>query len=99
MTPVKETLIAARAKIADPKHWTQNYLAHDISGRPISPYSPNAVCWCALGAIESVSRGRIGPAVMTLSSVIEGPVSQFNDTHTHAEILAAFDRAIEGATQ
>jgi len=36
--------------IADPKKWIKGTLARDANGRPISPYSKEAVCFCIHGA-------------------------------------------------
>jgi hypothetical protein len=102
-------LKGARALITEPSAWSQIYLARGADGNPTEPTSPNARCFCALGAIEclklidgSYGSGSYASAVGALREAI-GPclsVSVFNDTHTHAEVLAAFDRAIarlEGA--
>jgi hypothetical protein len=50
----KEILIAARAILADPAHWTKNTFARDRNNEPIDPTSPDAVCFCAVGAIKKV---------------------------------------------
>lgn len=53
-----ETLAEARAALKQAacllreKGWTQNEYARDGEGRPCDPNSPEAVCFCALGAIR-----------------------------------------------
>lgn len=94
----KEILIAARAKIERPETWTQGTFSRNSRGEDISsPKSKNAVCWCSLGAIiaEAPSYDDELYAAKILSLVINNhSIAQFNDSSTHTEVLAAFDRAI-----
>lgn len=46
-------LQAARERISDPAQWTQEALARDRSGTPVSVSAKNAVCWCAIGAANA----------------------------------------------
>ena len=103
MTPL-ETLKAARDLISDPARWTQGCAARNVNGEPVDLMDNTAVCWCALGAISITDLMRgigISDASKALRRVTPfGLVGQFNDTHTHAEVLALFDAAIaelEGA--
>lgn len=48
-----EILKAARAKIADPRHWVQNISAVDADGLEVDASSKSACAWCAIGALES----------------------------------------------
>lgn len=50
---VIELLKSGRDRIADPKNWTKGYYARDAGGNPIGEDSPEAVCWCAAGALQS----------------------------------------------
>jgi hypothetical protein len=52
---VAETLIAARALIADPVHWTQEVHARDKHGMPVLPTDPDATCFCADGALTKAA--------------------------------------------
>ena len=93
-----DTLRAARALIEQPERWTQNAYARDDSRQPCSPTDLIATCWCATGAISRVSRWSItneNKAWDTLNFITGVSVARFNDSRTHAEVLAAFDRAIE----
>lgn len=96
---VKEVLIAARAKIADPANWTQGEYARTLEGYPLDVHSRNAECWCSIGALACV----MGDVVLAEHSAshkaledVMGTrwIAEFNDTHTHAEVLAKFDEAI-----
>jgi len=51
--PVYELLICARAKIADPAHWTREVEARDDLGVPCAPTYVYAKQWCALGALTA----------------------------------------------
>ena len=92
---VTETLKAARAKIALREHWAQGIFASDINGRRVHVMSPTAVCFCASGAISNVSNldDRL-LARIACENVVSTGLIDYNDTHTHAEVLAMFDRAI-----
>lgn len=95
---VKEALIAARAKIADPAHWTQGSQAKTIDGYPVFARNHLATCWCSIGAIyfvdgiyTSISATN---ALKALEKAMGKAIFDFNDTHTHAEVLAKLDEAI-----
>ena len=97
MTPL-ETLKAARQLISDPAKWTQRWMARDADKHPTYVGSKSADCWCSMGAIAHVA-GLSSPesdAALTLLGDLSGKKSvvHFNDTHTHAEVLALFDAAI-----
>ena len=92
-----DILKAARAKIAKPENWTQRAYQRDKNGNSLSVWDAQAAtCWCARGAIWSIDpKGRLTDAFKALElSVPDQTVTVFNDTHTHAEVLAAFDSAI-----
>jgi hypothetical protein len=97
MTPL-ETLKAARQLITDPAKWTQGVAARNRLGSSIDPLAENAFCFCSLGAIRNVVASddhafeRASDALRSHSPT--GVAAAFNDTHTHAEVLALFDKAI-----
>jgi hypothetical protein len=98
MTPL-ETLKAARQLITDPAKWTQGEFARDVDGSASFALSERAHCYCALGALEKViGRPDYTDAYDKLWRVCRTKfgtdVAAFNDTHTHAEVLALFDAAI-----
>lgn len=94
------TLEAARKLISDPSRWTQKTSARNATGRKVAANSPSAAKWCAYGAIDACSPHQIlaARAVSTLGNAMGAfLVGEWNDTHTHAEVMAAFDAAIEKA--
>ena len=101
---ITENLQAARDLITDPNKWTQFAVARNSGNQITLASSPDAVCWCAFGALQyTYSRDqefRDLLNIMTyLDSFMNGSVGIYNDTHTHKEVLAAFDRAIEASKE
>lgn len=101
MTPL-EILKSARARIEKPENWTQGAFARDSRGNAsLLGRHGNACSWCALGAILVLFEPNLemnkeeSLAMNALECAVGGSVMRFNDTHTHAEVLAAFDDAIE----
>lgn len=106
MSDILETLKAAREKISDPSRWTQEWFAkrkdEDGTFKDTDATSRAAVCWCSSGAIRAVLNvddfGFISEDFAIpfgFSSLRD--LENFNDTHTHVEVLAAFDAAIKNA--
>ena len=85
-------LEAARALIDSPEKWAKDTLREYRHGIPCK--------WCALGAViqtlERSSPSREHETVRALEGVIGTYLVSWNDApeRTHAEVLAAFDRAI-----
>lgn len=97
---VHDVLVRARAKIANPDDWGKG-----VRGRLGGGRRPLNTC-CAAEAIEDVSTYRDprkeAYAALSASVGLEGffiTIVEWNDApeRTHAEVLAAFDRAIERA--
>ncbi|MCQ8277956.1 hypothetical protein NFI95_05790 [Acetobacteraceae bacterium KSS8] len=93
---IRETLIKARDLIAVPERWTQRSYARTAAGATIGPKELPAVCWCSSGAILRTENSwpRRFAAEEVLGAAMGDSIVFFNDTHTHAEVIAAFDRAI-----
>lgn len=91
---VLETLEAARKLITPRKSWTRGELARNAKGKKVRPNDPTAIRWCMEGACRRVSPeiGFHRIAHFDIDCV-------FNDSHTHAEVLAAFDAAIAKEAQ
>jgi hypothetical protein len=90
-----EILKAAREKIAKPENWTKGFAARNIHGHVTAAVARNAVCWCCLGAMWSLNAdGYLNAEDAFRAATGEDSIANFNDTHTHAEVLAAFDKAI-----
>jgi hypothetical protein len=56
MTTHRETLVAARALIADERNWLQRHYAQAADGSVVSPTSPTAKCFCVIGALCNVEK-------------------------------------------
>lgn len=83
-----EILTAARKQIELPENWCQQYFFRDNAR-----CSDGALVMASLmGDPKSVEQ-----ADRLLASEMDGDIRTFNDTRTHAEVLAAFDRAIAAA--
>lgn len=99
-TKLAADLRAAKALIAAPATWTQGNYALDQDEQPVRADDPDAVCFCSIGAIECLSknvdswqqRGALKDAVPIGSSIIS-----FNDSHTHAEVMGVWNKAIATA--
>lgn len=108
MTTV-EILRAARELISDPSRWTQRWFARDIDGERTTYNSAKAACWCADGAILKCTDNAEYLSVNILdfmdyvicneSGHKHACLGWYNDNHSHAEVLAIFDRAILLAEQ
>ena len=104
MNNITEVLTEARELISDPKRWTQGLYARDVRGNYTKWNSPEAACWCSAGAIAKVvgastdSDIEYDPiakrAIKKLMYGINSSIYKFNDSHTHAEVLTAFDKVI-----
>ena len=97
MSDDTEVLTKARDLISSPERWTQGASARSASGDVVHVSSPDAVSWCALGAIEKAAdyKETWFEEAVKLCDVIPHGIATFNDSHAHAEVLAAFDKAIE----
>jgi hypothetical protein len=97
---VVETLRKARELISDRKRWTKRVLARNQSRSRVQHYSSLEACrWCATGAVLKVNPDVVtaNAALSILGEDMEDCIGDFNDYHNHAEVLAAFDAAIEKA--
>ncbi len=91
---VHETLKAMRELLSAPERWCQGDYAKDSLGEPCDPESNRAVCWCLSGAASKVTKREY---IRGLWSEFAWPdsIPNFNDHHTHAEVLAKLDDAIK----
>lgn len=97
-----EVLRKARALIDKPESWTQGAYARTADGKDLPPKDEQACAWCILGAVHQVADGG-GVSVDAIETLVKAlptataHLPNFNDTHTHAEVLSLFDRAIAAA--
>ena len=99
-----DILEAARELIAEPEHWLQGDVRARANNRPVGPNHPLANKFTLTAAIERVTspldRQAINKAVHALSIAMQTlgggaqAFSDYNNTHTHAEILRLLDAAI-----
>ncbi len=89
-TTPKAALVKARALIEDDRRWTKGVEARMASGSECSPTSPDAVCFCACGALKAVDAPNAAYKALAVAIASE------NDKEGHRAILRAFDRAILG---
>ncbi len=105
-----EILTEARAILSDPKHWTKGTLARAANEREdVREDYSNAVCFCALGAIDYAVTKVMGTTAYESSAVFSAAcdaferglpeftsIPAFNDDPktTHADVLAGFDKAL-----
>jgi len=102
VTPT-EILIAAREKIE--RGWTQKTYARSADGDSVAYNSPEAVCWCSIGAICAVDISRVGERAMNiLADAIEvapSRLTEWNDApeRSQDEVIIAFGWAIEASME
>jgi hypothetical protein len=104
VTIYRDDLERVRALIEDPRRWTKGHDARDANGERCDAVNVRATCWCIVGAaihVGAVSFRRYGKSRgfydLAQSLGVSGLLSNFNDSHTHAEVLALLTRAIERA--
>jgi hypothetical protein len=80
-----DVLKAARERISDPKRWCKGVY-----------FDPATNQCCMQGAVWHASEPSLarGLASEALRKLAQTSLPAFNDTHTHAEVLALFDEAI-----
>lgn len=101
-----EVLIAARNLIASPAAWTKGVMARREDGRGADVKGPEAVCWCALGAIRrccTTGQEEFEANDRLVDELPSGDycIAEFNDrkSTSHAVMLSIFDAAIAKAEQ
>lgn len=109
MSTTLDILKAARSIISDEKNWTQGTFAKDVDGMMVSAASPDATCFCSLGAILKVMDSNLfifkTDAVKYLNKAVyilgetDTPDEEdsyiYNDTHEHSQVMLMWDKAIE----
>ena len=111
MKTERQVLIDARALIEAPNRWTKGSNARDRNHLPAEPVGPDACSFCAAGAVMRAAGvltadDRVRGVFERLQDNIEAEgegefywsLQRFNDAPevSHADVLALFDRAIEG---
>lgn len=113
MQTTSETLRAAKALIDTPEKWTQGAYARDEEGLTVFVGDEAAVCFCSIGALARTERLHNVPDPHELGRratiralrpshdpiLAAGLIADFNDTHSHSEVMAMWDRAIKRAAE
>ena len=90
-----KALLNLAADLIEQKGWTQGAMALDAAGTPTKALSPDAVCYCTLGALAKAAGGheRVeGRLVSTLAKQLKVySIVDWNDTpgRTKEEVIAA----------
>jgi hypothetical protein len=91
-----EVLLAAKDRILD--GWTQGAYARNAAGESVYADNPEAVAWCARGAVLADIRTRAyGAALDVLDGATPVSVALFNDdwpTTTKEQVVSLFDDAV-----
>jgi hypothetical protein len=109
----RDQLEAVYRLIEKPENWTQKAYARDEKGEGIDDEydidcgeslseieqaaHPAARCWCLFGAAYKCGVTHDIELGAALGFKIPYLLSEFNDTHTHAEVLALLKSAIDRA--
>lgn len=94
-----DVIVGARALLADKSRWCRGASARSWRGHAVPPSDPQAKAFCIYGAIRRASAGnaRLGTDACELVerhlrlSRRTGNVAEFNDTASHADMLALLD--------
>lgn len=81
--------------IRDRERWSNAETAVDLHGSPVSPHSECAVKWCAMGAVDRVSKGRILLAIIAhneLRKDANKPIDEINDVDGHEAVIDLMKR-------
>lgn len=94
----KDVLIQVWELLSDESRWTKTKMARDAAMLVVPYDDPSAVCWCLVGALRKTSTNGTNffGAWQKLEDMC-GHIADFNDSHTHAEVIALLDRAIAEA--
>ena len=96
----RDTAILTRTHKLLKQGWCNNALARDKIGMPTMPNSVEAVEWCLLGGLMRASNdlgfeSYVEASRYMVNLIPEGWLSQYNNSHTKAEVLSLLDEAIE----
>lgn len=97
-------LKGTRELLSDESRWTQRSYARRADGVGTGVFNSKASCWCLVGAADKVALDlyhvdRLDDVLDSLRAEIGvgESLTRFNDSHSHAEVLALLDRAIARA--
>jgi hypothetical protein len=102
-SPVKQVLALARSKIEDPKHWSPKGIGVDPT--MCAAQALQTASYELESVRENFDPSNCTKAYAALASAMGAPsdisphdrgmfIGQYNDSHSHAEVMAALDRAL-----
>lgn len=100
MKDVTQNLINARKIIESPENWTQGQYAANENQEEVDWEDTQATCFCTIGAIRK-GKNKIDfeeeeyYIFSKATNIYNIPGWNDNPNRTHAEVLEAFDKAIE----
>lgn len=105
MTTKLDALRSIRDLLSDPARWVRDAFSLTADGMKVSSHSPLACRWCLVGAIRKVCGQEDGALESRLAvyDALRGvavagrdaeALARFNDSSTHADVLALLDAAI-----
>ena len=112
--PTLQLLMETRDLISKKEHWTQNAFAKNELGVIVHHTSETAHSFCIVGALNRVTDKRFGiqantateaawklvaDAMPGLQSGLKSGLTVFNDKHTHEEVIAVLNKAIDLAKE
>lgn len=95
--PTVEVLRKARALIEKPEAWVKEHFAVKADGQDTHYADADAVRFCVAGALRRVEdQHGLAYEILRQAARCFGSICEWNDApeRTHAEVLAAFDKAI-----
>lgn len=94
-----EILRKGKAVIELEDNWTQRWLARDMHGKETSPHKADAWQFDSFGALTVVQNlyhlQDVQKAFFYLSQAMGNRIMTYNDTHTHKEVMFAWDMAVQ----
>lgn len=98
---VSEVLEKAADLIEPEGAWTTGIFARDKRGTPVTVRAPEAVCWCAYGAMLKVTDYAESARVAAdyFSAMFATGIDEFNDGHKQAEVVSALRAAASKARE
>lgn len=99
-----QVLKRARKLLDKESAWTKWTFARDANDAPVDATDPKACKFCLIGALERAAwdmclPGWVGAVpALTDATAASIPVWNDNPTRTHAEVIAALDKAIGSIT-
>jgi hypothetical protein len=103
-----------RRVLGDPKLWAQGHYACDASGVECDANDPKAARWCVVGGVYRAGRVKNGAGgylgnvtwaqrqafdALAVATPEPWTSAQYNDRHTHEEVMAVLDDAIALLTE